>query len=103
MNNFILHADDIHPELPDEMQEQFDAQHKLYVSLFNKVNGIAPSIESDTPHTLETICGYKYWNLLSLGEQEYAGKCMNDLVETGFVPFRKVESNHEYPPMYERI
>lgn len=99
---FILHADDIHPELPDELQEQFDFKHKLFVGIFNKVNGVASSIESDTPHTLKMICGDTYWNLLSLGEQEYAGKCMEDLVETKYVPFRKVESNHEYPPMFER-
>lgn len=102
MKNFLLNADDIQPELPDEMQDQLHSQHKLYVDLFNKVIEIASSIESDTPHTLKMICGDTYWNLLSLGEQEYAGKCMNDLVETKYVPFRKVESNHEYPPMFER-
>lgn len=87
----------------NDTSQQFNPADWLGRSIRLHVSDRFSDLDSDTPYTLEEICGPDYWDRLNPGEQKLAGKVMKALVFAGDVPYRHVPGIHEYPMRYALI
>jgi hypothetical protein len=75
----------------------------FYNTVLLQVEEIIPALERGVKYTLEMLCGEKFWDLLTDGENRMAGRCMANMVVHGQLPLRFAHSKHEYPKWYQLI
>ena len=75
----------------------------FYTEIREQVTDIVPALLPDVKYTLQMLCDPEYWDSLTIGERQSAGKCMAYMVKNELVPYTDACKSCQSPKVYTII
>lgn len=81
----------------------FTVPQKFYNKIREQVTDIVPALVPDVEYTMKLLCGPEYWDSLTNGERQSAGKCMVYMVKNELIPYSNACKSCQSPKVYTII